>query len=148
MAIIRVTKHYDFEMAHALYNYDGLCKNLHGHTYHLYVTVKGEPINDVADKKNGMVIDFSDLKVIVKKNIVDVLDHSVALYKKSPIDDFKRLGELYERNHVFDFQPTCENLVIYIADKIMPMLPEGVSLYNVKLYETANSYAEWNADDN
>jgi 6-pyruvoyltetrahydropterin/6-carboxytetrahydropterin synthase len=66
MTKIRVTKFYDFEMAHALWNYDGLCKNIHGHTYKLYVTVMGVPCNDSDDQKNGMVIDFGDLKRIVK----------------------------------------------------------------------------------
>ncbi|MBP7509547.1 MAG: 6-carboxytetrahydropterin synthase, partial [Prolixibacteraceae bacterium] len=46
MAKIRVTKYYDFEMAHALWNYDGLCKNIHGHSYKLHITVIGEPIDD------------------------------------------------------------------------------------------------------
>ena len=70
MAKIRVTKFYDFEMAHALWNYDGLCKNIHGHSYKLFVTVIGEPINNENDNKNGMVIDFSDLKKIVKEKLL------------------------------------------------------------------------------
>lgn len=148
MAKIRVTKFYDFEMAHALWNYDGLCKNIHGHSYKLYVTVIGEPINDENDKKNGMVIDFGDLKRIVKGEIVDQLDHSLAIYKRAPHDKLLTLDGMYERHFVFDFQPTCENLVVWIVEKIKPMLPKGVELKNVKLYETANSSAEWDADDN
>jgi 6-pyruvoyltetrahydropterin/6-carboxytetrahydropterin synthase len=148
MARIRVTKFYDFEMAHALWNYDGLCKNIHGHSYKLYVTVIGEPIDDENDKKNGMVIDFGDLKRIVKGEIADQLDHSLAIYKKAPHDKLLTLDGMYERHFVFDFQPTCENLVVWIVNKIKPMLPQGVELKNVKLYETANSSAEWDADDN
>lgn len=148
MAKIRVTKFYDFEMAHALWNYDGLCKNIHGHTYKLYITVLGEPINDPDDKKNGMVIDFGDLKRIVKNEIVDQLDHSMVIYKNAPHQKLLELNEMYARHFVFDFQPTCENLVIYIANKIIPLLPEGVTLKKVKLYETASSSAEWDADDN
>jgi len=148
MAKIRVTKFYDFEMAHALWNYDGLCKNIHGHTYKLYVTVLGEPINNPDDKKNGMVIDFGDLKRIVKDGIVNELDHSMVIYKDAPHNKLLDLKEMYERHFVFDFQPTCENLVLYIANKIIPLLPEGVSLKKVILYETASSCAEWNADDN
>jgi 6-pyruvoyltetrahydropterin/6-carboxytetrahydropterin synthase len=148
MAKIRVTKFYDFEMAHALWNYDGLCKNIHGHTYKLYVTVIGEPINDPGNSKNGMVIDFGDLKRIVKGEIVDKLDHSLVVYNKAPLEQLQKLGEMYHRNFVFDFQPTCENLVLWIANKIEPLLPETVKLKRVKLYETASSYAEWNTDDN
>jgi 6-pyruvoyltetrahydropterin/6-carboxytetrahydropterin synthase len=148
MAKIRVTKFYDFEMAHALWNYDGLCKNIHGHSYKLFVTVLGEPIADENNLKNGMVIDFSDLKVIVKSQIVDKFDHSLVIYKKAPHKKLLELNEMYERHHVVDFQPTCENLVVHFVDIIKPLLPKGVELKNVKLYETASSSAEWDADDN
>ncbi len=63
---IRITKEFRFEMAHALWNYDGLCRNLHGHSYILRVTVKGQPIADSNHPKFGMVMDFGDLKAIVK----------------------------------------------------------------------------------
>ena len=66
MTKIRVTKSFGFETGHALYGYDGLCKNVHGHSYKLYVTVIGSPIDDQNHVKNGMVIDFKDLKTIVK----------------------------------------------------------------------------------
>lgn len=148
MATIRVTKYYDFEMAHALWNYDGLCKNIHGHTYKLYVTVMGEPISDPNDPKFGMVIDFGDLKRIVKTEIVDKFDHSLVIYKDAPHEKLLELNEMYERHHVVDFQPTCENLVVHFANTIIPLLPKGVKLKKVKLYETVSSSAEWDADDN
>ena len=70
MSIIRITKQFNFEAGHALYGYDGKCKNVHGHSYKLSVTVSGEPITDNTNVKFGMVIDFSDLKKIVKEEIV------------------------------------------------------------------------------
>jgi 6-pyruvoyltetrahydropterin/6-carboxytetrahydropterin synthase len=135
-------------MAHALWNYDGLCKNIHGHSYKLYVTVLGEAIQNPDDKKNGMVIDFGDLKKIVKTEIVDRFDHSLVINKNAPHEKLLELNEMYERHHVVDFQPTCENLVAHFVNIIEPLLPAGVSLKNVKLYETASSSAEWDADDN
>ena len=54
--MIRITKKFDFEAGHALFGYDGKCKNLHGHSYKLYVTVIGEPINNPNSVKNGMEI--------------------------------------------------------------------------------------------
>lgn len=148
MAKIRLTKHYDFEMAHALYHYNGRCKNIHGHSYHLYVTVIGEPIEDMENPKNGMVLDFSDLKKIVKQEIVDNLDHSIMLNAKAQTNSLNSLTDMYERHHLVNFQPTCENLVVYIADQIIPKLPKGVRLHSVRLYETSDSYAEWFASDN
>jgi 6-pyruvoyltetrahydropterin/6-carboxytetrahydropterin synthase len=145
---VRVTKEFDFEMAHALWGYDGLCKNLHGHSYKLYVAVIGSPILDVNDKKLGMVIDFGDLKRIIKPMIVDELDHSVVLNKNAPTGGFINAKPMFDRIHLFDYQPTCENMVIDFAHKIKKELPKGVELFSVKLYETATSFAEWYAQDN
>ena len=76
---IRITKQFNFETAHALYGYDGLCKNVHGHSYKLYVTVIGDPIDDTNHKKNGMLIDFSDLKKIktAARHIEDIYEDMV-----------------------------------------------------------------------
>ena len=145
---IRVTKEFDFEMAHALWNYDGACKNIHGHSYKLFVTLIGIPIEDDHNPKFGMVLDFKDLKKLIKGPVVDFLDHSLIVYRKAEGDALNTVKQMYEKVHVFDFQPTCENLVLYIVDKIQSLLTTGLELHAVKLYETATSFAEWYADDN
>ncbi len=148
MAQVRVTKEFKFEMAHALWNYDGLCKNIHGHSYILYVTVLGKPIIEENNKKLGMVIDFGDLKKIVNQVIVNDMDHSLVVSDKSKHQPLFETGEMFERHHILPYQPTCENMVIDFAQRIKQLLPETVKLYSVRLYETATSYAEWNIDDN
>ena len=65
MSNIRITKQFNFETGHALYGYDGKCRNVHGHSYKLSVTVIGKPITDTSHVKLGMVIDFGDLKNMV-----------------------------------------------------------------------------------
>ncbi len=148
MAKIRVTKEFKFEMGHALLNYEGLCKHLHGHSYKLFVTLRGEPIQDENNSKNGMVMDFGDLSRIVLKYIVYVFDHSLALNKNIP-DPQKLAGhEMFEKVHLLDFQPTCENFVIHFANILQPLLPDGVELFSLKLHETAKAYAEWYLSDN
>ncbi len=146
--MIRITKIFTFETAHVLYNYDGKCKNMHGHSYKLFVTVKGTPINDLDHPKNGMVVDFGDIKKIVKSEILDVWDHAVMLNGLSP---HKELGEnLEQQGHKViycDYQPTCENMLYDIAAKIKKQLPETISLAYLKLHETENSYGEWFAED-
>lgn len=145
---IRITKHFDFETAHALYGYDGKCKNIHGHSYHLYVTVIGTPIEDSNHVKNGMVMDFGDLKAIVKEEIVDKFDHAVVLNGNSPHRDLARtIGDHAHKIVLADYQPTSEKMLFDFAERISRRLPENVSLHSLKLYETANSYAEWFADD-
>lgn len=147
--MIRITKIFTFETAHVLYNYDGKCKNMHGHSYKLFVSVKGNPINDLENPKNGMVVDFGDIKKIVKEEIVDVWDHAVLVNGNSP---HEKLGsELENQGHkvIFcNFQPTCENMLYEIASKIKNRLPKEVSLAYLKLHETENSYGEWFAEDN
>lgn len=147
MATVRVTKIFRFEMAHALWGYDGLCKNIHGHSYILKVTVSGTPIENVTDKKLGMVMDFGDLKKVVSKHIVDVFDHSLILNGRAPVEKFTGIPEMFERKMWFDFQPTAENLVVYFAGILNKHLPEHIFLHSIRLYETANSYAEWFAED-
>lgn len=135
-------------MSHALLNYDGLCRNIHGHSYKLQITIAGEPLNDAGSPKDGMVIDFSILKKIVQQHIVSNLDHSLMINEKAPTDKLSQLGQMYERHHVVPFQPTSENVVIYIAEKLKSLLPEQLQLFSVRLYETSNSFAEWFDEDN
>lgn len=147
MLKIRITKEIRFEMAHALWNYDGLCKNIHGHSYKLFITILGSPISDENNPKLGMVMDFSDLKQILKEEIIDVFDHSLVISKKADQAMINRAPEMFDRLIVTEYQPTCENMVADFAQKISSRLPREVELYSLRLYETETSYAEWFAND-
>ena len=146
MKKIRITKEFKFEMAHALFGYDGLCKNIHGHSYRLWVTIIGNVLEEENHMKNGMVLDFSILKKIVKPEIVDKYDHSLVLNANSPHANID--FSAFEKVFLLPYQPTSENLVYDFVQVIKEKLPENVSLHKVTLSETANSYAEWCADDN
>jgi len=148
MARIRVTKEFNFEMAHALWNYDGPCKNIHGHSYKLFVTVIGETIDNQSNTKLGMVIDFSDLKSIVKEYVVDYFDHSVVVSSRAGKPEIKSVEQMFDKYYVVDYQPTCENLVTHMALLIKDKLPDQLELFSLRLVETATSYAEWFASDN
>ena len=119
--MLTVTKHFGFEACHHLPYYEGACHNVHGHSYKLDVTVEGQVIKD--GPKQGMIIDFKDLKKIVKENVVDKLDH-------------QDLNNIYAN-------PTAELMVTDIAYSIMQKLPKEVYLVSVKLWETEDSYAEY-----
>ncbi|ALO15634.1 6-pyruvoyl trahydropterin synthase family protein [Salinivirga cyanobacteriivorans] len=146
MSKIRITKEFSFEMAHALRNYDGPCRNIHGHSYKLFVTIIGEPKQDDADPKNGMLMDFGALKKLVNTEIVDKYDHSVVVYKND--ERLPEMQKLFENIIIEAKQPTCENLVSDFASTINTRLPDNLSVFSIKLYETATSYAEWYASDN
>lgn len=109
-----LTKKFTFDCAHKLINYDGQCKNLHGHTYSLFITVEGE-----VDEKSGMVIDFGVMKNIVKINVVDVFDHAY-------INDIIA-------------QPTAENMASWIWNK----LHKHLNMYKIELWETPDSFVTY-----
>lgn len=149
MSNIRITKQFNFETGHALYGYDGKCRNVHGHSYKLSVTVIGNPITDTTHVKQGMVIDFGDLKKIVKEEIVNQFDHATVFNKNTPHVELAK--ELVDRGHnviLADYQPTSENMVIDFAAKIKARLPEKIKLHSLKLQETETSFAEWFACEN
>ena len=145
MSKIRLTKEFSFETAHALGEYDGLCRNIHGHSYRLFVTVAGTPSDRDEDPKKGMVMDFGDLKRIVRRLIVEPFDHALVMRR----DDFeRRIGRYDGKLILTDWQPTCENMIARFAEWIAAELPDEVELHHIRLHETATSYAEWYREDN
>ncbi len=149
MNTVRITKQFTFETGHALYGYDGKCRNVHGHSYKLSVTVIGHPIQDTSHVKQGMVMDFGDLKNIVKREIVDVFDHATVFNKNTPHVDLAHTLQREGHNVLLvDYQPTSECMVVDFAQTITAHLPEHIKLFSVKLQETETAFAEWVAADN
>ncbi len=145
MSRIRVTKQFDFEAAHALEDYSGKCRDIHGHSYHFRVTVIGEVLDDKSIEENGMVIDFAILKKVIMVNVIDKFDHTLVLRSDSR---FRGIEKHNDRVMYVDYQPTCENMLLDMVERIRHKLPKGIELHNAFLRETARSYAEWFASDN
>ena len=145
---IRITKEFKFETAHSLPGYDGLCKNIHGHSYELLVTVAGYPIEEKKHPKRGMVMDFGDLKKIVRKVIVEPFDHALVLRRDVSKSLITELKKNYEKVILLDYQPTSEMMLDDFAGRITIKLPENVVLKYLLLRETVTSYAEWFAEEN
>lgn len=149
MSIIRLTREFNFEMAHALHGYDGLCRNIHGHSYRFFVTVQGTPCADIANPKLGMVMDFGDLKKIVNQLIVDRYDHALVLQdvpQNRPL--IEQMRQNWKRIELTSYQPTCEMMLVDFASQIQGALPDGLTLVELELYETAKSKAQWRLQDN
>ncbi len=140
---IRLTKLFSFETAHALLGYDGPCRNIHGHSYQLHITLIGKPLHSPGHPKDGMVADFKDIKNLVKGKVVDRYDHALVLNEKTPPAVVIGLEGVYEKIILTPYQPTCENLLIEIVGEIQAGLADSLRLVNVKLFETSTSYAEW-----
>ncbi len=143
---IRLTKEFNFEMSHALHKYDGLCKNIHGHSYKLFVCLRGEPIQDKNSSKNGMVIDFGDLKEIIFQEIIEPFDHALVLNSQSTLLD--KISSKDTKIIITPYQPTCENFLLDFVERIRPRLDKNIELVSIKLHETSTSYAEWYLEDN
>ena len=139
--ILRLTKQFGFEMAHTLPQYDGKCRNIHGHSYKLEVTVEYdktiEEDDHEATPKDGLVLDFHQLKQIVEKAIIEPFDHSMLLPIDSPIT-IEGPTKLIRT----PFQPTTENLLLHFYKLLKDKFPQQVKLYSLRLAETESSYAE------
>ena len=142
---IRITKAFTFEAAHALDGYNGKCQDIHGHSYHLEVTYIGSPKTDKNKPDCGMVVDFGDVKEIVKQKILPIFDHRLILRKDSR---FKQIASINKRIRLVDYQPTCENMLIEIIEILRANQPAETKIVKGFLRETANSYAEWLINDN
>ena len=135
-------------MAHALKGYDGPCRNIHWHSYELLVTISGYPITDTKSPKLGMVMDFGNLKKIVRTAIIDIYDHALVLNSSMPKNLIEKLSENFDKVILLDYQPTSEMMVADFANIIMKQLPPKANLKYLQLRETVTSYAEWYATDN
>lgn len=145
---VRLTKEFVFDMGHALYGYDGPCKDIHGHTYHLSVTVIGTPIHEPGAAKDGMVVDFGLIKAVVHDRIISRFDHALVLNESIPESMKESLHQVTGKLVFLPVQPSCENLLLHYKDELLPVFEEkGWELFSLKLYETPTSYAEWYASD-
>lgn len=139
--MLKLTKIFHFETAHAIHGYNGACKNIHGHSYELHVTVAADAEFEDYIPAPGFVIDFKEIKKIVKEGIIINLDHKLLLSKQF----------IAENNYIsqqenliqWEVEPTAENILLYIKKILINSLPAHVQLAYLKLYETKDSYAEW-----
>lgn len=145
---IKVTKKFSFDMAHALDGYDGPCKNIHGHTYTLSVTLKGQVINEIGNPKNGMVLDFSVLKKIVTETILAHYDHALVLNENASYSKSEVISNEFEKVILAPYQPTCENLLLHFVEILQAYFKDAIQLAVVQLEETPSSYATWSVEDN
>lgn len=139
--MLRVTKIFRFETAHAIYGYPGSCSNIHGHSYVLHVTVQRADPQEGYLSAPGFVIDFKQLKQCVQKAVVERFDHCILL-SEAYLKDHTEL-KLLPNLEVWEAEPTAENILLYVKDKLQFELPKDIRLHQLKLYETADSYAEW-----
>lgn len=140
--MLSLTKVFHFETGHALNEYEGACKNIHGHSYELRVSVTTSNQSDNFLPAPGFIIDFKEIKKIVTQKIVDHLDHKLILsnayLQKYP--EFNGLENLI----IWDFEPSAENILLFIKNTLFNEFPKEIKLRKLLLYETKSSFVEWN----
>lgn len=128
-------------MAHAILGYAGVCKNIHGHSYELQVTVSSGDTGDEYIPAPGFVLDFKELKKLVIATVIETFDHKLVLSRdylaKNP--DIHSLENLV----IWEAEPSAENLLVYMKQILYEKIPDELKLVQLKLYETKDSYAEW-----
>jgi len=139
--MIQLTKIFYFEMAHAIHGYSGVCKNIHGHSYELHVTVSAVSDTGRYLPAPGFIIDFKEIKKTVTKSVIDIFDHKLVL-SGDFLSEHPALISL-ENLVKWELEPTAENLLLYIKQILCKIFTEEIKLVHLKLYETKDSYAEW-----
>lgn len=141
--MLRVTKIFRFETAHAIFGYNGSCRNIHGHSYVLHVSVQRLNQDEGFLPSPGFVIDFKQLKKWVQEAVVERFDHRILL-SKAYLQENPELRHL-PNIEVWEVEPTAENMLLWVKEILKNALPPEIGLHQLKLYETADSYAEWEA---
>lgn len=134
--MITLTKKFEFEAAHRISNYEGLCREIHGHTYKLEVTISG-PI----DPETDMILDFKTFKCLVKTSVIEQFDHALLLKDNK---ENRKLFEHYSGKITWmKTEPTAERMLQGMADTLQRLIPPPAQLDSLLLYETSNSFASW-----
>lgn len=144
--MLTITRKLEFDAGHRIPDHNSQCRNLHGHRYTLLITLTGEVKRSVGASDNGMVLDFSDVKALAKRCLVDLWDHAFLVYHD---DTAVRAFLDTLPNHktvVMDQVPTVENLAQSAFEILRSAYSDRygarLSLTGVTLYETPNCWAE------
>ena len=141
-----ITRRLEFDAGHRIPDHKSQCRHLHGHRYALEVTLRGDIIRQDGNAANGMVMDFSEVKSLAKRHVVDVWDHAFLAYAgDTRIIEF--LASLPDhKTVVLDCVPTAENLAakaFTILDAVFQdSFGNNLQLEQVRLYETPNCWAD------
>lgn len=142
--MLTITRKLEFDAGHRIPDHNSQCRNLHGHRYALHITLTGELVTQSGRSDNGMIMDFSDIKALANKHLVDEWDHAFLVYEHD--ESVRRFLESLP-NHktvVLNRVPTVENLAKIAFDKLKAIFDKeaGLRLLKVTLYETPNCWAE------
>jgi 6-pyruvoyltetrahydropterin/6-carboxytetrahydropterin synthase len=141
-----ITRRLEFDAGHRIPDHRSQCRHLHGHRYAIEITLSGNIIAQPGDPANGMVMDFSEIKTLARRHLVDLWDHAFLAYEgdNAVVDFLNTLPG--HKTVVLDCIPTAENLVeraFAILDGVYKdTYGNALRLQRVRLYETPNCWAD------
>jgi 6-pyruvoyltetrahydropterin/6-carboxytetrahydropterin synthase len=143
---MQITTRLEFDAGHRIPFHKSQCRSLHGHRYAIEITLSGDIIQQEGVSENGMVMDFSDVKAIARRSVVDVWDHAFLVYRddKTVLDFLNTLPE--HKTVVMQSVPTAENMAAeafrILQAQYRDTYGNHLKLERVRLYETPNSWAD------
>jgi 6-pyruvoyltetrahydropterin/6-carboxytetrahydropterin synthase len=143
---MQITTRLEFDAGHRIPSHKSQCRNLHGHRYAIEITLSGDIIQQESLSENGMVMDFSDVKAIARRSVVDVWDHAFLVYRQdTAVLDF--LNTLPgHKTVIMDCVPTAENMAAeafrILKAQYSDTYGNHLKLEKVRLFETPNSWAD------
>lgn len=144
--VMEITKIIEWDMGHRVPNNRNKCQHPHGHRYRLEVTLAGPLNSERGSSSEGMVLDFTDLKQLLREHIHDPLDHCFMIYDQDPImAPFAAAHSTELKLVVMPFIPTAENIVLWCYETLRARMPESSPISRLRLYETPNSWADYYA---
>lgn len=141
-----ITRRLEFDAGHRIPDHASQCRHLHGHRYAIEITLAGDVINRAGDAANGMVMDFSEVKALAKRHVVDAWDHAFLAYSgdRAVVDFLQSMPG--HKTVILDCVPTAENLAqlaFQLLDSVYrDTYGNHLRLHRVRLYETPNCWAD------
>jgi len=143
---MQITIRLEFDAGHRIPCHKSQCRNLHGHRYAIEITLSGDIIQREDTSDNGMVMDFSDVKAIARRAVVDVWDHAFLVYKNDSVvlNFLKSLPD--HKTVIMNSVPTAENMAAeafrILKSEYHDTYGNHLKLERIRLYETPNSWAD------
>lgn len=143
---MQITRRLEFDAGHRIPDHQSQCRHLHGHRYAIEITLSGRTIEAAGDPANGMVMDFSEVKTLALRHLVDAWDHAFLAWREDrAIVDFLA-GLPGHKTVLLDRVPTAENLARIAFATLDAVYRDSygnqLRLERVRLYETPNCWAD------
>jgi len=143
---MQITRRLEFDAGHRIPDHQSQCRHLHGHRYAIEITLSGDPIDAAGDPANGMVMDFSEVKNLARRHLVDAWDHAFLSWRgdQAVVAFLATMPD--HKTVLLDHVPTAENLARIAFATLAPVYRDTygnhLQLARVRLFETPNCWAD------